>query len=64
VSVDPGRLGRATHVALYRVHRELPALRSALQESIDARRVDIPDWLPEGDFVSFDCLSAAQTHVS
>ncbi len=46
------------------MHRELPALRSALQESIDARRVDIPDWLPEGDFVSFDCLSAAQTRVS
>ena len=60
VTVDRGRLGKATHAAVYEVHRELPALRSALQESIDARRVDIPDWLPEGDFVSFDCLSAAQ----
>jgi hypothetical protein len=58
VTVDAGRLGKATHAAFYRVHRELPALRRALQESIDARRVDIPDWLPDGDFVSFDCLSA------
>ena len=55
---DPDRLGKATHAAFYKVDRELPALRRALQESIDARRVDIPDWLPEGDFVSFDCLSA------
>jgi hypothetical protein len=64
VSVDPNRLGRATHAAFYQVHRELPALRSALQESIDARRVDIPGWLPEGDFVSFDCLSAGAARAT
>jgi hypothetical protein len=59
VIADPSRLGKATHAAFYSVHLELPALRHALEESIEARRVDIPDWLPEGDFVSFDCLSAA-----
>jgi hypothetical protein len=59
VSVAADRLGEATHAAFYAVHRELSALRSALDESIRARRVDIPDWLPEGEFTSLDCLAAA-----
>ena len=58
VTVDPGALGKATHAAFYEVHGELPALRSALADSARARRVDIPEWMPEGDFVSWDCLSA------
>jgi hypothetical protein len=55
---DPGAFGDATHAAFYEVHGELPALRSALADSAQARRVDIPDWMPEGGFVSWDCLAA------
>jgi hypothetical protein len=58
-SPDPGRVGRATHAALYAVEGRLPELRRALDESASARRVDIPDWMSEGEFTSFDCLAAA-----
>jgi hypothetical protein len=58
-TVDPDRVGRATHAAFYECHGELPALCRAPVESAQARRVDIPDWMPEGDFVSWDCLAAA-----
>jgi hypothetical protein len=49
----------ATHAAFYEVHGDLPELRAALEESARARRVDIPDWMPEGDFVSYDCHAIA-----
>jgi hypothetical protein len=47
----------ATHAAFYQVQGELPDLREALKESFRAGRVDIPDWMPEGEFVSYDCLA-------
>jgi hypothetical protein len=59
VTADPHAVGRATHAALYKVEGELPALHRALRESAEARRVDIPEWMPEGDFVSWECLAAA-----
>jgi hypothetical protein len=59
VAADPNPVGKATHAAFYECHGELPVLRSALVDSAEARRVDIPDWMPEGDFVSWDCLAAA-----
>lgn len=49
----------ATHAAFYKVDGELPELRRALEESARAGRVDIPDWMPEGDFTSYDCRAAA-----
>lgn len=49
----------ATHAAFYKVAGELPELRQALEESARARRVDIPAWMPEGDFTSYDCRAAA-----
>jgi hypothetical protein len=58
-TVDPEALGGSTHAAFYEVEGELPALRKALAESAQARRVDIPDWMPEGEFVSWECLAAA-----
>jgi hypothetical protein len=58
-SVDPEGPGTATHAAFYEVHGSLPALRSALVASAEARRVDIPAWMPEGEFVSWECLAAA-----
>jgi hypothetical protein len=58
VAVEPNRLGRATHASLYAVRRELSELHAALEESIRARRVDIPDWLPECEFTSLDCRAA------
>jgi hypothetical protein len=64
VTVDSEALGRATHAAFYEVDGELPALRSALLESARARRVDIPDWMPEGEFVSWECLSAATARAA
>lgn len=60
-TVDPS-LPAATHAAFYQVHGELPTLRSALVESHQAGRVDIPDWMPEGEFVSWECLSAGPVH--
>jgi hypothetical protein len=58
-AVDPEGPAGATHGAFYEVDGDLPELRSALAESARARRVDIPDWMPEGEFVSWDCLAAA-----
>jgi hypothetical protein len=49
----------ATHAALYEAQGELPELRRALEESFRAGRVDIPDWMPEGEFVSYDCVAAS-----
>jgi hypothetical protein len=49
----------ATHGAIYHVEGELPELRAALKESAAARRVDIPTWMPEGEFVSYDCRAAS-----
>ena len=63
-TADPGRLGRATHASLYRARRDLPALHRALAESIEACRVDIPEWLPECEFVSLDCLAAAPAQTA
>jgi hypothetical protein len=57
LTVEPNRLGRATHAALYEVRGDLRALHAALAESINARRVDVPGWLPEGEFTSLDCLA-------
>jgi hypothetical protein len=57
--IDPASPSTATHAAFYEVEGELPSLRAALEESFRAGRVDIPNWMPEGDFVSYDCLSAA-----
>lgn len=48
-----GRAGRARHGAIYDCHGELAELRAALAESAKARRVDIPDWMPEGEFFSY-----------
>jgi hypothetical protein len=45
----------ATHAAFYEVVADLPDLRAALRASLEAGRVDIPDWMPEGDFASYDC---------
>jgi len=49
----------STHGAIYEVNGDLPALREALADTMRARRVDIPDWMAEGEFVSFDCLAAS-----
>lgn len=49
----------ATHGAFYKVHGELPTLREALKRSFEAGRVDIPGWMSEGEFVSYDCHAAA-----
>jgi hypothetical protein len=54
----------ATHAAFYKVDGELPELRQALEESARAGRVDIPDWMPEGDFTSYDCRAAAALNRS
>lgn len=56
---DPDGPRGSTHGAFYEVHGDLPALREALADTIRARRVDIPDWMAEGEFVSFDCLAAS-----
>lgn len=56
---DDAAPSSATHAAFYAVHGELPQLRAALEESAAARRVDIPEWMPEGDFVSYDCRAAS-----
>jgi hypothetical protein len=53
------RASRATHGALYACHGPLEDLRAALKASADARRVDIPDWMPEGEFFSYHCRAAS-----
>jgi hypothetical protein len=37
----------------------LPELRANLRASFEAGRVDIPEWMSEGDFVSYDCHAAS-----
>jgi hypothetical protein len=49
----------STHLAFYSVTTDLATLREALDASARARRVDVPSWLRECDFTSFDCLAAA-----
>ena len=34
-------------------------LRAALEAAADARRVDIPAWMPEGEFFSYHCRAAS-----
>lgn len=50
---DDDRAGRARHGAIYGCRGELAELRAALAESAAARRVDIPAWMPEGEFFSY-----------
>jgi hypothetical protein len=45
--------GRARHGAFYECHGELADLRDALKASAAADRVDIPAWMPEGEFFSY-----------
>jgi hypothetical protein len=45
--------GRARHGAFYDCRGELADLRAALKASAAARRVDIPAWMPEGEFFSY-----------
>jgi hypothetical protein len=59
VTVDPGGPQGSTHAAFYEVEGDLPTLRGALRDTADARRVDIPGWMPDGQFTSFDCLAAS-----
>jgi hypothetical protein len=49
----------AIHAAFYKVEGVLSELREALKRSFEAGRVDIPDWMPEGGFHSYDCVAAA-----
>jgi hypothetical protein len=51
--------GRATHGAFYECHGALADLRAALKVSADANRVDIPAWMPEGEFFSYHCRAAS-----
>ena len=36
-----------------------PSSARRSKRSFEAGRVDIPDWMPEGEFHSYDCLAAA-----
>ncbi len=58
VDPDRARQGHARRV-LRGATASCPRCAARSSESAQARRVDIPDWMPEGDFVSWDCLSAA-----
>jgi hypothetical protein len=51
--------GRATHGAFYECHGPLADLRAALKASAEAGRVDIPAWMPEGEFFSYHCHAAS-----
>jgi hypothetical protein len=57
--VDPDAPSVPTHAALYEVRGDLPELRANLRASFEAGRVDIPEWMSEGDFVSYDCHAAS-----
>lgn len=57
---DPEGPHASRHGAIYEVNGDLPALRAALADTLQARRVDIPDWMAEGEFVSWDCLAASR----
>lgn len=61
---DPEGPGDATHAAFYTVDGELPELRRALEESARARRVDIPDWMAECGFASYDCRAGAAARAA
>jgi hypothetical protein len=58
------KMALATHLAFYTVTTDLQTLRDALDASARARRVDVPYWLRECDFTSFDCLSASGTLIA
>jgi hypothetical protein len=58
------KVALATHLAFYSVSADLIELRRALDESARAGRVDVPDWLGECDFTSFDCYAAAPLRAS
>ena len=45
---DPDGPHASRHGAFYEVTGDLPALRAALTDTLQARRVDIPDWMAEG----------------
>jgi hypothetical protein len=51
--------GRARHGAFYECHGPLADLRAALKVSAEAGRVDIPAWMPEGEFFSYHCHAAS-----
>jgi hypothetical protein len=50
---DDDIAGRARHGALYDCRGELAELRANLRASAEAGRVDIPAWMPEGEFFSY-----------
>jgi hypothetical protein len=50
--------GRARHGALYDCRGPVEDLRAALRESAAAGRVDIPAWMPEGEFFSYLATAA------
>ena len=45
--------GRARHGAIYDCRGPVEDLRAPLRASAQARRVDIPAWMPEGEFFSY-----------
>jgi hypothetical protein len=59
VTSEDDRAGRARHGAFYECHGPLADLRAALKASADAGRVDIPAWMPEGEFFSYHCHAAS-----
>ena len=61
---DPAAPSTPTHAALYEVRGELPELRQNLRASFEAGRVDIPAWMSEGDFESYDCVAASPEQVA
>ncbi len=54
VVVDAAGPVEHTHLALYEVEGELPALRAALSAAADSGAVHFPEWFGEIPFVSFD----------
>jgi hypothetical protein len=51
------KVATATHLAFYTVTTDLRTLRDNLDASARAHRVDVPYWLRECDFTSFDCIA-------
>lgn len=58
------KVALATHLAFYSVTADLATLRDALDASARAGRVDVPYWLRECDFTSFDCLAASPVRAA
>jgi hypothetical protein len=56
---DDDITGRARHGAFYECHGPVADLHAALKASAEARRVDIPAWMPEGEFFSYHCRAAS-----